>query len=148
MSRLPFPNEYFDSASSYDVLEHLSRDLNGENEFIYYMNEISRVLKKGGLAVFVLPDYPNTDAFSDPTHINFITNETVNFFIGSNEMGGYSGITTNYQLILNQRLRYWKNWVNSSSEFQDRTQLTTRRRLSLARRNLARFFFPQHRIWV
>lgn len=46
MSPLPFPDEYFDSASSYDVLEHLSRDMNGKNEFIYYMNEISRVLKK------------------------------------------------------------------------------------------------------
>jgi SAM-dependent methyltransferase len=148
MNQLPFPSEFFDTASSFDVLEHLSRDFNGENEFIYYMNEISRVLKKGGLAVFVFPCFPNKDAFSDPTHINFITDETVNFFIGTNEMGGYSGITTNYQLVSNQRLRKWKHWVNLSSENPDRTQTSVRRRLSLAKRDFGRFFFPQHRIWV
>jgi SAM-dependent methyltransferase len=148
MEPLPFPNAFFDSASSYDVLEHLSRDFNGKNEFIFYMNEVSRVLKKGGLAVFVFPGYPSKDAFSDPTHTNFITNETVNFFLGSNEMGGYSGITTNYQLLSNRRLRYWRNWVNLSTEIPDEAKAGIRRRISLTRRSIRRFLFPQHRIWV
>ena len=45
---IPFPNGYFDSVSAYDVLEHLSRSEDGKNLFIYYMNELYRVLKPNG----------------------------------------------------------------------------------------------------
>lgn len=80
-SRLPFPNETFSSVSAYDVLEHLPRVSQTGNAFIFYMNELCRVLKPGGMAVFVFPSFPHRDAFSDPTHVNFITKDTVDFFL-------------------------------------------------------------------
>ena len=81
-SALPFRDNTFSSVSAYDVLEHLPRFHDGKNPFIYYMNEMCRVLAPGGRAIFVFPSFPHKDAFSDPTHVNYITDETVNFFLG------------------------------------------------------------------
>jgi SAM-dependent methyltransferase len=81
---LPFDDETLDSISGFDFLEHLSRAYNnkfGTNEFIHFMNEVSRVLKPGGVALFVTPAFPSQMAFSDPTHQNFITDETIRYFI-------------------------------------------------------------------
>ena len=144
---LPFPDEYFTSISAYDVLEHLSRDIGGRNLFVFYMNELCRVLKHDGYAIFVFPTYPHRDAFSDPTHVNYITVETLNYFLGDNTNGSYAGITTAYKQLRNRRLRFWKNWVEDPniSAFD---VLNLRRRLSLAKRSLFRVINPGHRIWI
>jgi SAM-dependent methyltransferase len=145
---LPFPNSYFESVSAYDVLEHLSRDHQGVNEFIFYMNELHRVLKPGGKALFVFPSYPYNDAFSDPTHINFITESTLGYFIGDNSKGGYAGITTSFSTVTSKRLRIWKKWVNGCVEIPDQNVRSARRRLSLIKREVVRILKPQHRIWI
>lgn len=145
---IPFPSSYFDSVSAYDVLEHLSRDNQGVNEFIFYMNELHRVLKPGGRAIFVFPSFPYDDAFSDPTHINFITSSTLNYFLGNNSKGGYAGITTNFCAVSNKRLRTWKRWVNGCLETPRPREESVRRRLSLLKREVLRFLKPQHRIWI
>jgi SAM-dependent methyltransferase len=145
---LPFPTSFFDSVSAYDVLEHLSRDLQGVNEFIYYMNELHRVLKPGGKALLLFPSYPYNDAFSDPTHTNFITKSTVDYFIGDNSQGGYAGITTSFTIVTNKRLRLWKKWVNGCMEIPEHKEESARRRLSLLKREVMRFIKPQHRIWI
>jgi hypothetical protein len=137
---LPFPDQKFDSISAYDVLEHLSRDLAGANEFIFYMNELHRVLKKN--------DYPNNDAFADPTHINYITKTTIEYFLGDNSRGGYAGIETSYELLLNRKLRNWSKWVDNCVEIPVPDGVTLRRQLSLMKRKILRFVKPQHRIWV
>jgi SAM-dependent methyltransferase len=82
-SRLPFPNETFSSVSAYDVLEHLPRVSQTGNAFVFYMNELCRVLKPGGMTVFVFPSFPHRHAFSDPTLVNFITKDTVNSFLAT-----------------------------------------------------------------
>ena len=144
---LPFPDDYFASISAYDVLEHISRDTDGKNLFIFYMNEICRVLNHTGYAVFVFPSFPHRDAFSDPTHINYITAETLNYFLGDNSTGSYAGITTTYKLQRNSKLRFWKDWAAdpSVSEFE---HLNLRRKLSLAKRTFFRVINPGHRIWI
>ena len=70
---IPYPDDFFDSISAFDVLEHLSRDAgDGRNLYVFYMNELHRVLKPKGVAVLVFPHYPGFTAFLDPTHVNFI----------------------------------------------------------------------------
>jgi SAM-dependent methyltransferase len=144
---LPFPDNYFTTISAYDVLEHISRNVEERNFFIFYMNELCRVLKHDGYAIFVFPSYPHRDAFTDPTHVNYITAETVNYFLGDNTKGTYAGITTAYKQRLNTKLRFWGNWVTDPnvSEFE---QLNLRRKLSLAKRSFFRVINPGHRIWL
>ena len=82
---IPFPDRYFDVVTAYDFIEHVPRliyvDGKRLNPFVALMNEISRVLKPGGLFFSSTPAYPHPSAFQDPTHVNIITNKTfINYF--------------------------------------------------------------------
>jgi len=143
-SVLPFKDNTFGTVSAYDVFEHLSRDFRGSNLFILYMNEVFRVLAPGGIAVIVFPAYPSNDAFADPTHVNFITQDSVNYFISP----GYEGINTNFQILVNKRLRFWRNWVDLASIYPESESRTIRRKISLAKRSLKRIVLPGHIIWI
>jgi SAM-dependent methyltransferase len=114
------------------------------------MNELHRVLRPGGIAIFVFPSFPHRDAFSDPTHVNFITSETVNFFVNNQIRTSrpYEGILTNYSVDTNSRLRRWKYWVYDSQCYEVENAQSIRRKISLMKRTLLRGIFPQHRIWV
>lgn len=97
---LPFESNSVDVCSAFDFLEHIPRfviDSEGKhrNHFIEMMNEISRILRPGGLFIAATPSYPHAAAFGDPTHVNFITKETHEYFSGPTHAHaldyGYSG---------------------------------------------------------
>lgn len=92
---LPYEDEYFDYVTAFDLLEHIPRVYFDKNmlttPFINLINDVHRVLKDGGLFFASTPAYPSAAAFCDPTHVNFITWDTVNYFCGS-EMGLLYGI--------------------------------------------------------
>lgn len=84
---LPLKNSSVDVVTGYDFIEHLPRVSNNPDEpnpFIQMMNEIHRVLKPGGLLVTLTPCYPHPSTFTDPTHVNPITNKTHEYFSGHN----------------------------------------------------------------
>lgn len=62
------------------------------------MNEISRILRPGGLLYALTPCYPSREAFQDPTHVNFITEKTHVYFTGSKPLGRMYGFTGNFRL--------------------------------------------------
>lgn len=83
---IPFQDETFDSVSAINFLEHIPRQvsyghLQTRNSFIELMNEIHRVLKPGGRFFALSPVYPHSDAFTDPTHVNFITRFSHRYFV-------------------------------------------------------------------
>ncbi len=82
VGQLPFENEMFDYVTAYDVLEHIQRVVvsNGESSFpfITLINEIFRVLKPGGVFFSIQPCYPAKQAFQDPTHVNIMSEDTMN----------------------------------------------------------------------
>lgn len=86
IEKVPFEDNFFDSVSAYDFLEHIPRVLPSEKAehtffpFVELMNEIWRVLKDRGLFYGVTPAYPDIKAFTDPTHINIITAKTHTYF--------------------------------------------------------------------
>ena len=81
--RLPFKDKYFDYITAFDFIEHLPRT-NFQNEtlnpFINFMNEVSRILKSGGVFLSHTPAYPFEAVFSDPTHQNIITEKTFPYY--------------------------------------------------------------------
>jgi SAM-dependent methyltransferase len=81
--RLPFDDAHFDFCSAFDVIEHIPRHggaYPNRNPFIFLMSEIWRVLKPRGRFYAQTPAYPFPTAFSDPTHVNVITPDTIRYF--------------------------------------------------------------------
>lgn len=83
---IPYADDSFDSLSAYDFFEHVPRVLPTADgratrfPFVELMNEAWRVLKPGGLLYASTPCYPYPEAFQDPTHVNFVTEGTHEYF--------------------------------------------------------------------
>jgi SAM-dependent methyltransferase len=112
---LPFETAQIDSVSAFDFLEHIPRvdrspDGDFKNPFIEMMNEVHRILKPGGLFISLTPCFPSAAAFSDPTHVNFISEETHLYFSGENfaKTKGY-GFFGEFKLIEAS----WSDWRGS-----------------------------------
>lgn len=95
---IPFDSNSFSSVSAYDFLEHVPRVLSDEKKgtrlpFIELMNEVWRVLEPNGTFFAIMPVYPHKDLFKDPTHVNFITADTHEYFAGPTyaKMYGFNG---------------------------------------------------------
>lgn len=84
--KIPFEDDSFDSVSAYDFLEHVPRVLQSQERnktrypFVEVMNEIWRVVKNNGLFYASTPCYPCQEIFVDPTHVNFITENSHIYF--------------------------------------------------------------------
>ena len=101
---IPFQDEMFDSVSAINFLEHIPRQvayghLQTRNSFIELMNEIHRVLKQGGRFFAVSPVYPHSDAFTDPTHVNFITRFSHRYFVLPSLTADQNGFTGKFKEI-------------------------------------------------
>lgn len=100
---IPFPDNYFDSLSAFDFLEHVPRVLStaeGKSTrfpFIELMNEIHRVLRPDGVLYALTPCYPAYEAFQDPTHVNIMTEKTHLYFTGQRPLGRMYGFTGQFE---------------------------------------------------
>ncbi len=103
-NELPFDAGSFDSVSAFDFIEHVPRqgfDSNGKtfSPFINLMNEIHRILKPGGVFLASTPAYPSQEVFQDPTHVNFITEKTHEYFCGEYPYASRYGFTGAFDVI-------------------------------------------------
>ncbi len=76
---LPFESNFFNYVTAFDLVEHIPRVLYTPARklpFVDLMSEIWRVLLPGGLFYSSTPAYPSEAAYSDPTHVNVITEKT------------------------------------------------------------------------
>ena len=102
---IPFPASQFASVSAFDFIEHIPRVLNGAERnttvfpFIRLMNEVWRALAPGGLFYALTPCYPGREAFSDPTHVNVITERTHAYFCGAEPLGRMYGFDGRFTTI-------------------------------------------------
>lgn len=97
LEKIPFEDNYFESVSAIDFLEHVPRQicLGSSNEIVYpfinLMNEIWRVLSPGGRFLAVTPAFPSPLSFADPTHVNYIAQGTHEYFCGERPSGSIYG---------------------------------------------------------
>jgi SAM-dependent methyltransferase len=111
--RLPFEDDTFDSISAFDFLEHLPRISASDGPtatYLGYLNEIHRVLKPEGLFLSFTPCYPHPGAFTDPTHVNYMTRDSVHYIAGQ----GYArslqyGYLGDFEII-DSSMRF-SNWL-------------------------------------
>jgi SAM-dependent methyltransferase len=156
---IPLESCSVDSVSGFDFIEHLPRGSNVEsNLFIKFMNEAHRVLRNEGVLILVTPAFPSPAAFQDPTHVNFITVETVKYFTGVNPGAanlGY-GFQGKFELIKQEWVgpmsRIWE--VAPSSNAKPRPIDAIQNFLNYFRnlQSIRRFFSgvrnPTHLIWL
>ena len=79
-------------------IEHIPRLLYAPTRrmpFVELMNEVWRVLKPGGIFYSYTPAVPQLAAFWDPTHVNFITEQTFPMYFDEKsllaKMYGFNG---------------------------------------------------------
>ena len=86
---IPFEDNSFDYVSGYDFLEHIPRVIylgrERKQPFIDIMSEVWRVLKPGGTAYFATPAMPHHETFQDPQHVNYISSNTILYFVQPSE---------------------------------------------------------------
>lgn len=120
----PYPTDYFDSVSAYDLFEHIPRQsINYANNkihfpFIEVMQEIWRVLKPDGKLFALTPAYPAKQAFQDPTHVNFITEETHSYFCGNDPLAARYGFSGRFETIRVKSVLPEEIYGDSSLKFQ------------------------------
>jgi len=71
------PSESFNTAVANHVIEHINPS---HGIFISFMNEAWRILKPGGEFIIGAPYATSTGMYRDPTHVNFINEETWSYF--------------------------------------------------------------------
>jgi SAM-dependent methyltransferase len=133
---IPHPDSSFDSISAFDFLEHVPRVLTTADgrgtrlPFVELMNEIHRVLKPAGRFYAVTPAYPRPEAFHDPTHVNFITTGTGDYFCGAQPGARMYGFTGSFEALRNE-------WALHPEAFDPAAVLTPLRKFKRWRRQRA-----------
>ena len=123
---LPFPDNFFDSISAFDLIEHIPRQIFVDSKakiifpFVVLMSEIYRVLKPSRLLLCVTPGYPNPAAFQDPTHVNFITIETAQYFCTPSIYATIYGFKGNFSIKVN-RFEVHTNYIDMSIPYWRKT---------------------------
>lgn len=110
LEQIPYADNFFDSVSAFDFIEHVPRVLataDGRSTrfpFIELMNECWRVLKPSGRFYAITPCYPFAEAFQDPTHVNIISEKTHLYFTGDQPLGQIYGFRGRFQLVHADRI--------------------------------------------
>ena len=99
---IPFSDNTFDYITAFDFIEHVPRVIYAPDcrfPFIQLMNEVWRTLKIGGIFFSHTPVYPFRTAFSDPTHVNYITEETFQYFNNESRLATMYGFNGAFKVL-------------------------------------------------
>ena len=87
---LPFEDNSVIEIKAIHLLEHITN-------LIPLMNEFNRVMKRNGELIIETPLAPFPEAFQDPTHVRFITEQTWGYFCSSDGLWQVYG--KNYGIV-------------------------------------------------
>lgn len=93
LNRLPFEDESVDEVRAFDILEHIPI-----GKCVGVIEEICRVLKKGGKFESYTPSTDGRGAFQDPTHVSFWNINSWMYYVLDTARDLYS-IKVNFSMI-------------------------------------------------
>ena len=89
---IPLENDSVDKIYATYFLEHAGN-------LIFVFQEMYRVLVDGGVVELLVPYYNSINAFKDPTHRNFFTEDTFRYFSRDKWYGSDYGINTDFSVV-------------------------------------------------
>lgn len=102
---LPFENSEIDEVFADQVFEHISNSLD-------LMSECYRVLKPKGKLIVRVPYFKSKFAFVDPTHVNFYTLTSMDYFVKGTYNNYYYAFHhfsfEDLELVINDGRGVWK----------------------------------------
>lgn len=79
----PFSDNQFQAVHASDVIEHL-------DDTVASMEEIHRVCAPGAVVYIIVPHFSSAGAYTDPTHRQFFSAFTFDYFADGHELSFYS----------------------------------------------------------
>ena len=89
---IPIEDNSVDEIHSNHFLEHV-------DDTIFIFQEMYRILANGGLVELTVPYYASINAFKDPTHKSFFTEDTFRYFSKSKWYGSDYNINTDFEVV-------------------------------------------------
>jgi len=96
--KFPFENDTFDMVVAISLLEHL-------NDFFAAMGEIHRISKQKATVHILVPHFSSAAAFVDPTHRQFMSGRSCDYFITGTDIEREYGFYQNYRFRLRSEER-------------------------------------------
>jgi len=106
--------------------------------FVRLMNEVWRVLAPGGRFYALTPAFPNPEAFTDPTHVNIITDQTHHYFCGDQPIGRMYGFNGHFKVVRAEWVRLADHYSTVAGSPENRKPATGLKRAAHGLRGLVR----------
>jgi SAM-dependent methyltransferase len=105
---LPFIDEEFECIRCDNILEHV--------EYLPLMEELHRILKKGGVLRIRVPHFTSRNNFVDPTHKKCFSIDTFDFFVKNITKNDYY-FNFHFEHIRNKRISFLKSGIYWNNRF-------------------------------
>jgi SAM-dependent methyltransferase len=92
----PLESDAFNVIRLWSVMEHL-------RNLVATMEEVHRVARPGAMVLIGTPHFSSANAYTDPTHIHFLSGRFLDYFIEGTELAGHYGFYSNVRFRLLER---------------------------------------------
>src|ERR1700737_1992043 len=92
----PLASDTFEIVKLWSVIEHLP-DILGTLEEVY------RVARPGAMVLIGTPHFSSANAYTDPTHVHFLSGRFLDYFIQGTELAGHYGFYSKVRFRLDER---------------------------------------------
>jgi SAM-dependent methyltransferase len=98
LDRMPWPvqSNAFDVIRLWSVMEHL-------HDLVAVMEEVHRVGRPGAIVLIGTPHFSSANAYTDPTHVHFLSGRFLDYFVQGTEMSGHYGFYSTARFALLER---------------------------------------------
>lgn len=108
---IPLSDNFADTIYAYHVLEHLDK-------IPPVMKEIHRVLKPNGSLIGEVPHYTDKSAFTDPTHQQYFTTNSFDYWDSSTSYGSWNYFNYKFSIKYCKRKFRYRFWLSRPIEFE------------------------------